>query len=437
MNSFDRNWLEERLGRDCSPVVVERSEGDRATVFVAHAFFRGIRLAAISRESEEAAIARLCQKVDVHFAELKNATPIETVEELNLVLEPSTLRTQATREFVRRMSRERAELELDLGVNGAHVFVDEATGLPAIAARGEDGQCRVWRAGNPVHGDDGPSPTAVPKGTPDEVLKSELRGVKRFRVRELLRCPACRGALADRDAKLACTACARAFPVVDGIPVLAARPDYDGSAEGKPRSSNTYGQQCLAIIEEHRDGWVLDCGSGSPAAPFYNVVHLELFAFPGVDVVTDGEALPFDDGTFDAVLSEAVLEHVKDPIAYLREVARVLKPGGRLRADAAFLQPFHAYPDHYFNMTRSGLALALEQAGFDIVALEPGPHQRPWVALNLLLNGFAEGIPDAEQREAMLSMTMRDVMARLHSQNPGPFDALTREAIDRLAAGFP
>ena len=41
-----------------------------------------------------------------------------------------------------------------------------------------------------------------------------------------------------------------------------------------------------------------------------------------------GESLPFQDGTFDAVLCCDVLEHVRDLAAVVAEVARVLKPGG-------------------------------------------------------------------------------------------------------------
>ena len=49
----------------------------------------------------------------------------------------------------------------------------------------------------------------------------------------------------------------------------------------------------------------------------------------------DGQALPFASGSFDWVLSHAVIEHVADAPRYLRECARVLAPGGRLYLSTA------------------------------------------------------------------------------------------------------
>lgn len=48
-------------------------------------------------------------------------------------------------------------------------------------------------------------------------------------------------------------------------------------------------------------------------------------------VVGVGEHLPFDDGVFEVVYSTNVLEHVQDPMTVLKEVLRVLKPGGYLQ----------------------------------------------------------------------------------------------------------
>jgi len=55
---------------------------------------------------------------------------------------------------------------------------------------------------------------------------------------------------------------------------------------------------------------------------------------PGVDearVVVDGR-LPLDDGSVDAVVADAVLEHVEDAVPFAAEVDRVLRPGGWLCA---------------------------------------------------------------------------------------------------------
>jgi SAM-dependent methyltransferase len=51
--------------------------------------------------------------------------------------------------------------------------------------------------------------------------------------------------------------------------------------------------------------------------------------------LADGMALPFDAGTFDLVLSHAVIEHVADAPLYLRECRRVLAPGGRIYLSTA------------------------------------------------------------------------------------------------------
>jgi SAM-dependent methyltransferase len=54
---------------------------------------------------------------------------------------------------------------------------------------------------------------------------------------------------------------------------------------------------------------------------------------PGVDVrLAPAEALPFADDAFDATLAQLVVHFMKDPVAGLREMARVTRPGGVVAA---------------------------------------------------------------------------------------------------------
>lgn len=61
--------------------------------------------------------------------------------------------------------------------------------------------------------------------------------------------------------------------------------------------------------------------------------------------VGDVHALPFDDATFDVVHAHQVLQHVNDPIAALREMRRVCRPGGIVAARDGDYGAFVWYPD--------------------------------------------------------------------------------------------
>ncbi len=87
-------------------------------------------------------------------------------------------------------------------------------------------------------------------------------------------------------------------------------------------------------------------------------------------VTFDGERLPFDDSSFDFVYCKQVMEHVRRPETLVREVARVLVPGGSFAGSTSQLEAFHSRST--FNHTPYGLMLLVEEAGLELIELRPG-----------------------------------------------------------------
>lgn len=172
---------------------------------------------------------------------------------------------------------------------------------------------------------------------------------------------------------------------------------------------NQYDDGMLRLIEQCRDGLVLDCGAGRRPTYYPNVVNLEIFDFISTDILGVGEALPFHDACFDGVISNAVLEHTRDPFACAAEIVRVLKPGGRLICCVPFLQPLHGYPHHYYNMSGPGLRALFERTLEidDQVVLD---STLPIWSLTWIVESWAKGLPE-RAREEFLSLRLGDLLA--------------------------
>jgi SAM-dependent methyltransferase len=92
----------------------------------------------------------------------------------------------------------------------------------------------------------------------------------------------------------------------------------------------------------------------------------------GLDKVKLGaaEELPYEDGTFDLVTAFDVVEHIDDDLAGLREMRRVLRPGGRVLLFVPTFMFLWGLQDDVSNHRRRyrlpELQRVLEQAGFEI-----------------------------------------------------------------------
>jgi len=107
---------------------------------------------------------------------------------------------------------------------------------------------------------------------------------------------------------------------------------------------------------------VLDLGAGgAPYRAFFShcIYKTQDFAllkedqiveggYTQIDYVCDAKCIPEKDGFFDVVLCTEVLEHLPDPIPVIREISRLLRPGGTLLLTAPLGSGIHQEPFHFY-----------------------------------------------------------------------------------------
>lgn len=132
-------------------------------------------------------------------------------------------------------------------------------------------------------------------------------------------------------------------------------------------------------------GTVLDVGCGS--MPYKDIItnKPEVIYYVGLDIETailyddkksadytwDGIKMPFDDNTFETSFGTEVLEHCPNPEIILKEIYRVLKPGGIFFFTVPFLWPLHEVPNDEYRFTPFSLKRKLVESGFNNILIQP------------------------------------------------------------------
>ncbi|MDR1708754.1 MAG: class I SAM-dependent methyltransferase [Candidatus Accumulibacter sp.] len=152
-----------------------------------------------------------------------------------------------------------------------------------------------------------------------------------------------------------------------------------------------------AILAALPNAEILVIGSGDTLVRG-NVTYTDVAFGKNVQCIADAHDLPFVDGSFDACIAVAVLEHVADPYRCVQEIMRVLRPGGYVYSEIPFMQPVHmgAYDFtrfthlghrrlfRHFDEIRSGVAggpgtSAGQLLRYALVSLSDKPGMKRWL----------------------------------------------------------
>lgn len=230
-------------------------------------------------------------------------------------------------------------------------------------------------------------------------------------------CPVCKGPVVERDDKLHCQnpSCKSEFPIVNGVPVLINESnslfsiaDFQTGTETTviqkkrsklkafftsifiPSITKNYKarenyEYLHAELKKRSNPKVLIIGSGVLGHGLKELVEdnaIELVESdvalgPRTKLICDSHDIPFHENTFDAVIAQAVLEHVLDPYRCVAEMHRILKPDGLIYAETPFMQQVHMREYDFTRFTFLGHRRLLR----NFSELKSGPVVGPGSAL--------------------------------------------------------
>jgi SAM-dependent methyltransferase len=205
---------------------------------------------------------------------------------------------------------------------------------------------------------------------------------------KLLRCPICGGNLDGAEGGLFCQnrGCGALFPVLDGMPILINEDNSvftiddiatyynavstqkvnrikDGLKRTVPsisrnmKAKENYGLFAEMLLSQSSSPLVLVLGGASLGKgmelllshPSIDLVESDVRFGPRTRLICDAHDIPFDNGSLDGVIIQAVLEHLVDPHRCVDEIHRVLKDRGLVYAETPFMQQVH---ERQYDFTR-------------------------------------------------------------------------------------
>lgn len=127
---------------------------------------------------------------------------------------------------------------------------------------------------------------------------------------------------------------------------------------------------------------VLDVGSRDVNGTFRDhfrgrdYLGIDIQSGKNVDVVVEEYRYPFADESFRYIISGSTLEHVRRPWEWIKEVGRILAPGGKLCVIVPHTHPYHEAPVDCWRVFPDGLRELFALAGLTtlMARMDDGDH---------------------------------------------------------------
>lgn len=148
-----------------------------------------------------------------------------------------------------------------------------------------------------------------------------------------------------------------------------------------------------------------------------------------LDIVCDITKIPEPDGSFDAVISFEVLEHVPDPVKVIQELSRLVRNGGRLLLSAPFCSLTHFAPYHFSTgFNRFFYEKHLQENGFRVLEMTANGNYFEYLAQELrrvesVAGNYAGG--KANKVEQWATKVILKMLQRFSDRDTGSKELLT------------
>jgi len=211
---------------------------------------------------------------------------------------------------------------------------------------------------------------------------------------EILICLKCKTRLDFIEGRLVCSRCGKVYSIQEGIPYFIEIHDLKPATSGDLMFkiklifkrypavfdilSYLFGAlfvgKSVKKFTEHmsEQGIILNLGSGTKLIR-KDVINVDFYPFPNVNLIANISNLPFADNSVDAIICEWVLEHIKNPEMIIKEMKRILRPGGKIYVSVPFMEGFHSSPGDYHRWSKQGVKELLK----DFKEIEIGEKSGP------------------------------------------------------------